>query len=523
MQNFKKTSMKQKENNIKYIISLFASIIIAGSGYFLSLNQILSVLLIIIGGIGIIITVTLPLFTKYITPLFKKKKDPITNYTSKENTEHAKQIYSTAREIGGTIYATHIYQNRVPFEKDFATQELKLEKSSKINFNRIIIYDNQLEEKEWMKGLFELKGEFLVPKGYFWKFTNIDININTIGLIPRINLLLFENTKKNTYRSLIGFEKVRSEIDKDDKNRNFGLYSEKKEVFELLKKYYSKIQTHSQVESAIDFGTYNEKKNSYHLKSEEQYALKQLINYAQDNNEILHLGAFGLTALLLNNLTNIKRNLNHESDIDVLFVTSGNREDVIKDIKSKYLNDSQFDIIDGDDKDYFYHFRKTKKITIDIEVFEIDSNFYSECQLLGYSIFSNYYTLYSNNYTHLSHVLDFPVKPTTFEIRKKLFLEDRKGLNEFIEKVKSDPSNTIDPRRILAIVIKNYCWLHTGFRPFKSEIAINYLVDNRYIDYNLSKKFKHILGKNDIETKKEYKTISKTIVDFMENIQSKTK
>ncbi|PLX08002.1 MAG: hypothetical protein C0596_08625 [Marinilabiliales bacterium] len=257
MQNFKKTSMKQKENNIKYIISLFASIIIAGSVYFLSLNQILSVLLIIIGGIGIIITVTLPLFTKYITPLFKKKIDPITNYTSKENTEHAKQIYSTAREIGGTIYATHIYQNRVPFEKDFATQELKLEKSSKINFNRIIIYDNQLEEKEWMKGLFELKGEFLVPKGYFWKFTNIDININTIGLIPRINLLLFENTKKNTYRSLIGFEKVRSEIDKDDKNRNFGLYSEKKEVFELLKKYYSKIQTHSQVESAIDFGTYN--------------------------------------------------------------------------------------------------------------------------------------------------------------------------------------------------------------------------------------------------------------------------
>ncbi|PLX08001.1 MAG: hypothetical protein C0596_08620 [Marinilabiliales bacterium] len=61
--------------------------------------------------------------------------------------------------------------------------------------------------------------------------------------------------------------------------------------------------------------------------------MKQLINYAQDNNEILHLGAFGLTALLLNNLTNIKRNLNHESDIDVLFVTSGNREDVIKDIK----------------------------------------------------------------------------------------------------------------------------------------------------------------------------------------------
>ena len=514
---------KQKENNTKYIISLFASIIIAGSGYFLNSNQLLSIVLIVLGVLGIIITVTLPLFKRYIYPLFKKKIDPITNYTSDENKEHARLIYELARENGGDIFATHIYQNRVSIEKDFATEELLLDKSNKINFNRIIIYDNQHEEEQWMKGLFELKSELLDVKGFFWKFTNINININTIRLIPRINLLLFENQKKNIYRSLIGFEKVRSEIDKDERNINFGLYSEKKEIFELLKEYYKNIENHSQVESAKDYDTYKEKKNSYHLKPEEQYILKQLINFAQSNNEILHLGAFGFTALLLNNLTNIKKNLNHESDLDVLFVTNGRKEDVIKQIKENYLDDKQFDIIDGSDENYFYHFRTSNKVTIDIEVFEVDSNFYSECQLLGYSIFSNYYTLYSNNYNHLSHILDFPVKPTTIEKRRKLFLDDRKGLIEFIEKLQNNPSNKIDPRRILAIVLKNYCWLQTGFRPFKSEIAINYLVDNKHIDFNQSKDFKNILGKSKSETINRYNDIIKTVLNFTLEVQEKTK
>ena len=305
--------------------------------------------------------------------------------------------------------------------------------------------------------------------------------------------------------------------------RILGFYSEKKEVYELLKEYYKKIENHKQVESAKDYETYIDKKNNYYLKPEEQFILKQLISFAQSNNKILHLGVFGFTALLLNNLTDIKKNLNHESDIDVLFVTNGKKENVINEIKKNYLDEKQFDMIDGSDEKYFYHFRTSDKITIDIETFEINSNFYSECQLLGYSIFSNYYTLYSNNYNHLSQILDFPVKPTTFEVRRNFFLDDRKGLIEFIEKLQNNQSNKIDPRRILAILLKNYCWLQTGSRPFKSEIAINYLVDNGHINFNQSKKFKNILGKSKSETISRYNDIMKTVLNFTLEIREKTK
>ena len=64
----------QKENNTKYIISLSASIIIAGSGYFLNSNKVLSIFLIFLGALGVIITVTLPLFKTYIYIHYSRKK-----------------------------------------------------------------------------------------------------------------------------------------------------------------------------------------------------------------------------------------------------------------------------------------------------------------------------------------------------------------------------------------------------------------------------------------------------------------
>ena len=75
----------------------------------------------------------------------------------------------------------------------------------------------------------------------------------------------------------------------------------------------------------------------------------------------------------------------------------------------------------------------------------------------------------------------------------------------------------------MTIVLKNYCWLQTGFRPFKSEIAINYLIDNGYIDFDQSKKFKNILGKSKSETINKYNDIIGTVLNFTLEVQIKTK
>jgi hypothetical protein len=132
------------------------------------------------------------------------------------------------------------------------------------------------------------------------------------------------------------------------------------------------------------------------------------------------------------------------------------------------------DIVFGDDDTYYYDMRKTGYITVDIEMHEQDSRYYDAHRLLGYSIFASYLSLYSRDHRAVEELLSVPREPIDFLSRVQLSLRNRKSIREFVE-MSGLEMNRTDPRRLLAIALRNAAWALTGFHVTDWERALDYL------------------------------------------------
>lgn len=516
---------KNINNNIRYAFSLA----LAGGAIYFNDNLNYARILLVASVSLIVIPILFKLFLKYILSeilsYFSSKNMKI-HYDG--NKEYAKETYKIAQKNGGTIISTHILQHRVKPQQDFAYQVFKDGIEKKIDFRRVLIFSNKQEEKEWLETFRSIQDSNLDFTAYLWKYVDFMHKKPMYGLIPKFNFLLYKDLKEENFRILVGFERVRSRRNYLVKNLNFGISFSTKLVYEALLRYFNNITEHPEIyciekdENKTSKDGLFQPYDDYILSPQEQFIIKDLIDLAYTSENVKHLGAFGKTAILLKNLSKIKKKVNHQSDIDLLFIINGDKQgfkELIEERTKKYEFDTE--IIFGDDDEYFYGFRNKNITLVDIEIFEVESNYYKSNQLLGYSIFHHYYNLFTVNNKTVDQLIHIPSYPIPITKRKKLFLDNRKSIAEFIDKIENQNNSTIDPRRVLTINIINLNWVLTGFRCSDVETALNYLVLNKFLNQEEMSFITELLDSDQQMVKKDYKVIcneSLRILIKMKNI-----
>ena len=499
----------------KYWFATGIAVSSIGISYFIKSDKYFS-LLFMISGILLIILVMISVLSKKIKYYLNFK----INLNADNTKESVQNIFDYARDHGGKLYVTHIFQQRVNIDKDFAVQSFKYKNiKNKLEFSRIFVFTNKKEENDWINSFFELKQENIELIAYFWENIDIKVNNSFVGLLPRFNIVLYESENENVFKCFIGFERVRSKSDFMKNNLNLSLYTESIEIYKAMREYYISITTHPQVKVAYSKEKYYESKIIYPIDNEEQYLIKEILDYAYQSEKVLHIGTFGHTAIILNNLTRIKRKLNYLSDIDLLLIVDGDKEVIKTDLKNKLAND-KIEIIFGDNLDYFYFFRKKDKITIDIEIFERDSNFYLLNRLLGYSIFYNYINIYSSDNTPIDELVHIPQKAIIRKDRINITLDNRKSIREFISKLSSYRENQIDLRRVITINTQNINWALTGMRPYDITTILDYLKEKNYISSNQNDLILKILEMSEAEIKDKYKKYLTSTIDILKTYEN---
>ncbi len=439
------------------------------------------------------------------------------------NRDIAKSIYHDAKSNGGTVISTHIFQNRVKPEDDFAFKAFNSGLDNHVNFKRALLFNNKLEEQNWLKQFYSIEDNHLDFTAYVWK--NIDFTNNNamISLIPRFNFLLYKDLNDKNYRILLGFERIRTRDNFLTKRLNFGISFTSKHVFDALSKYFDNIVRHPEIEKITDKFSLQEYQYDFIHSPSEQFIIKELIELAYTEKSVLHLGAFGKTAILLKNLNRIKGKINHQSDIDLLFVIQESKDKFKKKIIERFEKFSfQTQIIFGDDEDYFYEFRKPSSVLVDIEIFEKDSTFYKINQLLGYSIFHHYFNLFTVAGKTLDGLIFIPKNPIKLVDRLSLLIDNRKSITEFIDKLNSCQENKIDLRRVATINTINFNWALTGYRCDDVETALDYLHYSKIIDDNDNNYIMTLLNLSENELKSNYNDNKLRLVAILKKLKKKS-
>jgi len=181
---------------------------------------------------------------------------------------------------------------------------------------------------------------------------------------------------------------------------------------------------------------------------------------------------------------------------------------------------SSVEVVLGDDDSYFYHFRPPGKLIIDVEVFERDETFYSRYRLLGYSVFCNYVGLFTATGYSLDELIAVPQEPLSRPGRLGLLLDDRKGLREFVTRVKGSVTADIDPRRILTITVQNLAWGISGFRTPTVELALAFLRGSGAIAPEVERDVNEILDLDERRVQAEYASIKHRTLAALEAMQT---
>ena len=205
--------------------------------------------------------------------------------------------------------------------------------------------------------------------------------------------------------------------------------------------------------------------------------VKKILKIAERKENIVLVGLFGSAA---NRITCDANDLSRktDADIDTLIVVNsdigyGTKEQVKTELE-RCMSPETTTIIWGDDETYYYFWRTSDKINIDIEIRSYQSKFYIENLLLGHSIFRTFIPLYSHGGEPYRKHLCVPVDPLSKREIAEIVLTDRKGLIEFKERLSSKPFRT-DPRRIVGLILRNMTWAESAHYPVSVKVALSYL------------------------------------------------
>ena len=380
------------------------------------------------------------------------------------------KIYREAAKNGGRLIATYVRPKALSPSEDIAMGYLR-RVDKPLEYERFLFLEDKLTEDKWIEDALKSIDKNFQPCMYFVRRSLVIPNELWFA-VPRANILLYN--KGNRYVCLFGLDQLQAGTEQYRKT-DLAIELHSKKAFDILHRYFRSVVCSPSVGDARTVEHYVPIQNRLVIKPEIQSLLVDLSMLANSNDAILHLGVFGRTGLLLNGLQSLQDWEEHELDVDIMIIANRHHTDRVKEkIQETFRGNKDVEIVWGDNDEYFYHFRSKAKLTVDIEIHEKDTDFYKDHTLLGCSIFAHYYTLFIRDAGFLHKLLYIPYGCLSQSDRIEKLLNDRKGLNEFKERLSGD-SLDIDPRRILSMAIRNVSWAISGARPLNTNLALEFL------------------------------------------------
>ena len=390
--------------------------------------------------------------------------------------EAARSIYRHAAKTGGTIHATHIFPLNVHPKDDFAIQELGQAGSEiDIVFHRILLLDSISDERDWLTLLFGRLGENVVK--YFYTLSSYPLLLPRIAkaVLPRLNLILYQSNKRRSYRVLVGLDRLHLA----GVSVNFALQSRSKRVHTALLRYFDQITGSPHFHSCTSLEEYDASQPASTAVQRGQAVVSKVVDFAETTRGVVFVGLFGSIARAALGLADPSASEDTDADVDLLMVLdprsyAGTVQELQTNVQSA-LDERRANVTWGPDVSVFYPFRDKHRIDVDIECIAVGSEFYSDNQLLGNSIFRYFMPLYSADQRGLLSYVQVPMAPLAAQERWRLIISDRQGLEYFSERL-SQPLLDTDPRRLVSHVYRNLVWAITGTWPATGREARRFLM-----------------------------------------------
>ena len=412
------------------------------------------------------------------------------------------KIYREAAKNGGRLIATHIRPKALSPREDLAVTYLK-RVDKPLEYERFLLLEDKLLEDRWIRDTLTTLDKNVQPCMYFVRRCLVIPNELWFA-VPRANILLYH--KGNRHVCLLGLDQLQTG-DEQYKKTDLAIEFRSKQAFDILHRYFRSVVCSPFIADARTIEHYIPIHDTLVIKPEIQSILVDLSTLANSSDAVLHLGIFGRIGLLLNGLQSLNGVEEHELDVDIMVIVNRHHTERVKEkIQETFRGNKDVEIVWGDNDEYFYHFRSKGKLTVDIEIHETDTNFYKDHTLLGCSIFAHYYTLFIRDASFLHQLLHVPYGCHCMSDRIEKLLNDRKGLNEFKERLSGD-SLDIDPRRILSMAIRNVSWAISGARPLNTDLALEFLSPlwKEIFPSTTPKEIRDVLMCNADETRASYK------------------
>jgi predicted nucleotidyltransferase len=434
----------------------------------------------------------------------------------------AKEIYQEAAIKGGTIHATHIFPNDRNPKNDFAVETLsKTSEIIDLSFNRILLLDSLEDERYWLENLFSSLPQNISKKFYLLNSYPLILPRIAKALLPRLNLLLYQNVTGRVCNSFIGLDHLHLA----GVNVNFAIHSRSRNVYRTLLKYFEQIAGSGHFRPCNSIEEYNATQRASSQIERGQGVVARIVDFAEITPGVMFVGLFGSMARVALGISS--NNMMEQADLDVDLVVIYDKHSLavsISDLRQhieNMLNPQRTSVTWGPDLTPFYEFRTEGKINVDIELLEVGSDFYKKNQLLGYSIFRYFMPLYSIDRLPVVNYLDIPTSPLSLVERRRLLLKDRQGLEFFSDKLNSSLKST-DPRRLCTHVLRNTVWAISGEWPLHTKEAINYLQNDNILGKCIEvQTAKEILSSSEQDIKRKLDSYYEQLVIFIQPIIEK--
>lgn len=377
--------------------------------------------------------------------------------------KQAAEICALAAREGGRLIGTNVRPGRMSAEDDFVLEQLAKAETA-VRVDRFIFMEDRFAEDQLLRAMLTLPNINVSKTVHFIRRSEF-VPTAVWSVFPRANILLYHNDR--SYLSFLGLDHLRVPAARDRRNKtndrdggnNFAILFRSREVFDVLEKYFNQIKQSQFVDSASGIAQYLAVRKDA-IDPQVHAIVVAMKAFAEDSAAVRHIGVFGSVAAWFEGRQ--APMTEHESDLDLMVIVNKAERQNVQDRLIQLLDDLNYPVVVwGDYERYFYHFRPAGKVTVDIEVHEVDSDFYIEHPLLGWSIFSTYYSLYDRDDRTVRELVQLPGSPTTMMHRLVPLIRDRKGLEDFKRRLDS-PNPDVDPRRVVSITLRNVAWALTG-------------------------------------------------------------
>jgi len=436
----------------------------------------------------------------------------LTFATDKETREYVESRLDSLvqSQKGGTVWSTNILTKlpvdtniltKSPVEDaDFVIKKLtnygQTSDEGAINYNRIVLVRDNENEKKFVENFLNLNDNNVNVNIYVIDHQGAKANYFVRNVIPYVNLFAIEPAAGNSLMEPVVLLSFPERVDGNERYQ-FAIATKDRMAVRTAINYIHHITQSAGGSIITQFGNVNNYNNTRgSVLNNDGYinqVLEEWMRIGEDKN-ILHIGVFGSGARALHGQTPF----NDINDLDFLVVVKeGTKEKVRKVIDERMRR--EFGDLNTDERmrrefgvlnvewssergrsERFYYIRSARHI--DVQIHDENDGYYTRHPLLGASVFSSYYTLYSRTQTEtIDQSIEVPEMAfQEYDRVKECLKDDRFGINTFVELCSRDKDETkeIDPRRVISVTVRNFVWAVAGARVNKFDSAIQYIRDH---------------------------------------------